>query len=122
MDFTVDGLQPAALRLNYTQAVQRLARQFSSVVEQRFCKPSVVGSNPTTGSAFDVTPSQLSICIECVSVGSQLDYIDKDGKTTDMGARAAKFSSWADAKSFFGKHNIRATCQIGQESFEDHEV
>src|SRR6266566_2376012 len=24
--------------------------QFSSVVEQRFCKPSVVGSNPTTGS------------------------------------------------------------------------
>src|SRR5207244_13525708 len=25
-------------------------RQFSSVVEQRFCKPSVVGSNPTTGS------------------------------------------------------------------------
>jgi len=49
-------------------------------------------------------------------------YIDKDGKTTDMGARAAKFSSWADAKSFFGKHNIRATCQIGQESFEDHEV
>ena len=26
-----------------------LGRQFSSVVEQRFCKPSVVGSNPTTG-------------------------------------------------------------------------
>ena len=26
--------------------------QFSSVVEQRFCKPSVVGSNPTTGSSF----------------------------------------------------------------------
>ena len=25
-------------------------RQFSSVVEQRFCKPSVVGSNPTAGS------------------------------------------------------------------------
>src|SRR5436190_17404542 len=24
--------------------------QFSSVVEQRFCKPSVVGSSPTTGS------------------------------------------------------------------------
>jgi len=49
-------------------------------------------------------------------------YIDNDGKTTDMGARAAKFSSWADAKSFFDKHNIRATCQIGQESFEDHEL
>ncbi len=28
----------------------REARQFSSVVEQRFCKPSVVGSSPTTGS------------------------------------------------------------------------
>src|ERR1051325_10637608 len=27
--------------------------QFSSVVEQRFCKPSVVGSNPTTGSIFE---------------------------------------------------------------------
>ena len=27
-------------------------RQFSSVVEQRFCKPSVVGSNPTTASIF----------------------------------------------------------------------
>jgi hypothetical protein len=27
--------------------------QFSSVVEQRFCKPSVVGSNPTTGSTFN---------------------------------------------------------------------
>ena len=26
--------------------------QFSSVVEQRFCKPSVVGSIPTTGSKF----------------------------------------------------------------------
>jgi hypothetical protein len=25
-------------------------RQLSSVVEQRFCKPSVVGSNPTAGS------------------------------------------------------------------------
>ena len=49
-------------------------------------------------------------------------YIDNDGKTTDMGARAAKFSSWADAKSFFDRHHIRATCQIGEESFEDHEV
>jgi hypothetical protein len=28
----------------------RTSGQFSSVVEQRFCKPSVVGSNPTTGS------------------------------------------------------------------------
>ena len=27
--------------------------QFSSVVEQRFCKPSVVGSNPTTGSILE---------------------------------------------------------------------
>ncbi len=27
-----------------------LGRQFSSAVEQRFCKPSVVGSIPTTGS------------------------------------------------------------------------
>jgi hypothetical protein len=26
--------------------------QLSSVVEQRFCKPSVVGSNPTAGSSF----------------------------------------------------------------------
>ena len=26
--------------------------QLSSVVEQRFCKPSVVGSNPTAGSIF----------------------------------------------------------------------
>ena len=26
--------------------------QFSSVVEQRFCKPSVVGSSPTTGSSL----------------------------------------------------------------------
>src|SRR5437899_5629063 len=25
--------------------------QFSSVVEQRFCKPSVLGSNPRTGSS-----------------------------------------------------------------------
>src|SRR5207244_2073282 len=29
--------------------------QFSSVVEQRFCKPSVVGSNPTTGSSSKTT-------------------------------------------------------------------
>src|SRR5690242_3450821 len=28
----------------------RANSQFSSVVEQRFCKPSVVGSSPTTGS------------------------------------------------------------------------
>jgi len=49
-------------------------------------------------------------------------YIDDNGKTTDMGARAAKFSSWADAKAHFNKHNMRATCQIGQETFEDHEV
>jgi hypothetical protein len=27
--------------------------QFSSVVEQRFCKPSVVGSSPTTGSILN---------------------------------------------------------------------
>src|SRR5436190_16703305 len=31
---------------------RRLRRQHSSVVEQRFCKPSVVGSNPTAGSRF----------------------------------------------------------------------
>src|SRR5204862_1425083 len=31
-------------------------RQFSSVVEQRFCKPSVVGSNPTTGSINKAEP------------------------------------------------------------------
>jgi hypothetical protein len=31
-------------------------RQFSSVVEQRFCKPSVVGSNPTTGSTSTKDP------------------------------------------------------------------
>src|SRR5881394_1429728 len=31
--------------------------QFSSVVEQRFCKPSVVGSSPTTGSTFDAWAS-----------------------------------------------------------------
>src|SRR5262249_28321054 len=31
-------------------------RQFSSVVEQRFCKPSVVGSNPTTGSSPENGP------------------------------------------------------------------
>ena len=31
--------------------IQRTS-QFSSVVEQRFCKPSVVGSIPTTGSSF----------------------------------------------------------------------
>jgi len=49
-------------------------------------------------------------------------YIDDAGKTTDMGARAAKFSSRDDAKLFFSKHNIRATCQIGEQSFEDHEV
>ncbi len=29
-----------------------LRRQFSSVVEQRFCKPSVLGSNPRTGSNY----------------------------------------------------------------------
>lgn len=34
--------------------------QFSSVVEQRFCKPSVVGSNPTTGSIF----SPSACCLE----------------------------------------------------------
>ena len=49
-------------------------------------------------------------------------YIDNEGKTTDMGARAAKFSSREDAKSFFDKNNLRATCQIGQESFEAHEI
>jgi hypothetical protein len=27
--------------------------QLSSVVEQRFCKPSVVGSNPTAGSILN---------------------------------------------------------------------
>src|SRR5579872_7185274 len=30
--------------------------QFSSVVEQRFCKPSVVGSTPTTGSINPLPP------------------------------------------------------------------
>jgi hypothetical protein len=49
-------------------------------------------------------------------------YIDSESKTTDMGARAAKFSSWEDAKTFFDKHKIRPTCQIGQEAFEDYEV
>lgn len=49
-------------------------------------------------------------------------YIDNDAKTTDMGARAVKFSSRADAKLFFDKHHIRATCQIGEQAFEDHEV
>jgi hypothetical protein len=49
-------------------------------------------------------------------------YIEDDGKTTDMRARAAKFSSQPDAKAFFDKHKIRVTCQIGQETFEDHEV
>jgi hypothetical protein len=49
-------------------------------------------------------------------------YIDNDAKTTDMGARAAKFSSWADAKSFFDKHTIRPTCQIRQHAFEEYEV
>ena|GEM_PF-4097586 len=32
------------------RSVMRTSRQLSSVVEQRFCKPSVVGSNPTAGS------------------------------------------------------------------------
>jgi hypothetical protein len=49
-------------------------------------------------------------------------YIDSEAKTTDMGARAVKFSSREDAKSFFDKHKIRPTCQIGEASFEDHEV
>jgi hypothetical protein len=31
--------------------VSALSSQLSSVVEQRFCKPSVVGSNPTAGSS-----------------------------------------------------------------------
>ena len=38
--------RPASPKQNPTIA----KGQFSSVVEQRFCKPSVVGSNPTTGS------------------------------------------------------------------------
>ena len=49
-------------------------------------------------------------------------YIDEESKTTDMRARAVKFSSWADAKVFFDKHKIRPTCQIGHEDFEDNEV
>jgi hypothetical protein len=49
-------------------------------------------------------------------------YIDDVGKTTDMGARAAKFSSREEAKAHFDKHKMRATCQIGQESFEEHEL
>ena len=36
--------------INSLPFYKRFERQFSSVVEQRFCKPSVVGSSPTTGS------------------------------------------------------------------------
>ena len=46
--------------------------QFSSVVEQRFCKPSVVGSSPTTGSTLWHERS----------VNSSKDYMSKKiGKT-----------------------------------------
>jgi integrase len=36
--------------LSFFSYLFALGRQLSSVVEQRFCKPSVVGSNPTAGS------------------------------------------------------------------------
>ena len=49
-------------------------------------------------------------------------YITKDGSTTDQPGRAEKFPTSGDAKAFFDKHKIRATCQIGQESFEEYEV
>src|ERR1700722_6918608 len=39
--------------------------QFSSVVEQRFCKPSVVGSNPTTGSTSNCGCCLPRSCSEC---------------------------------------------------------
>ena len=45
----------------------RVQSQFSSVVEQRFCKPSVVGSNPTTGSNLDALASGC-----CDRAGPQL--------------------------------------------------
>src|SRR5947207_162772 len=42
---TCSSLIPSAILLPSWE------RQLSSVVEQRFCKPSVVGSNPTAGSS-----------------------------------------------------------------------
>ena len=49
------GLNPFENDIDLSPAERRPRRrgshrQFSSGVEQRFCKPSVVGSNPTTGS------------------------------------------------------------------------
>jgi hypothetical protein len=41
------------------RTICRRESQFSSVVEQRFCKPSVVGSNPTTGSTSTFEWSKL---------------------------------------------------------------
>ena len=56
-----DRLQPcktAFMRQN------TLGSQLSSVVEQRFCKPSVVGSNPTAGSIYsDVEELKPGYCI-----------------------------------------------------------
>src|ERR1041385_590169 len=57
-----DGVQSASrltncqMRLADCGQLAKLNRsresQLSSVVEQRFCKPSVVGSNPTAGSRY----------------------------------------------------------------------
>src|SRR5882672_3557191 len=44
---------PVHVRWPKSTSAQSSYGQFSSVVEQRFCKPSVVGSNPTTGSIFN---------------------------------------------------------------------
>lgn len=49
--------------------------QFSSVVEQRFCKPSVVGSNPTTGSSSppkDLQRIRLLILGLCLAIYDSL--------------------------------------------------
>src|SRR5947207_15719852 len=64
--FIVERAAIYKLTIQIPEVLQRVASevvysekrsQFSSVVEQRFCKPSVVGSSPTTGSSFDVWAS-----------------------------------------------------------------
>src|SRR5207247_6464603 len=61
MLMTINGIQVARLPL-FCDFVAALS-QFSSVVEQRFCKPSVVGSNPTTGSSSSLWLDQTDLSV-----------------------------------------------------------
>ena len=63
------------------------------MVEQRFCKPSVVGSNPTTGSNFDFIHFIFLQVVFAIFLGMEVltaesaDFTDEDSEFFIRGIR-----------------------------------